>query len=175
MFDTNTQYALNKRNPKAIVYIDAFGEKTEISADALGEEGFSKWKAMMDESLHEQELEDHIYHDHTISFGDFTLAGYTVPDHATVMMDAELHREREALKEQVGLAFFTRLTYTQQSRFWQNAVEGISTRKIATIEGASHQSVCESIERARKKILIFLQKGPCQNAIFAAYSEGVIN
>ena len=175
MFDTNTQYALNKRNPNAIVYIDAFGEKTEILADALGKEEFSKWKALIDDSLHKEEKEDHIYHDHTISVGDITLAGYTIPDHATVMMDAELHREREALKEQVGLAFFTRLTYTQQSRFWLNAVEGISTRKIATMEGATHQSVCESIERARKNILNFFEKGGCQNSIFAAYSEGAIN
>ena len=63
MFDTNTQYALNKRNPKAIIYIDAFGEQTEISPEALGEEVFAQWKTLIDTDLHEEEKADHIYHD----------------------------------------------------------------------------------------------------------------
>lgn len=175
MFDTNTQYALNKRNPKAIVYIDAFGEKTEISADALGKEDFSKWKAMMDESLHKQELEDHIYHDHTISFGDISLAGYTVPDYETILIEAEERREREELKAQLGVAFFTCLSDIQQARLWLYAIEGFNTCQIAEMEGAAQQSVYESLERAQKNILKFLQKGPCKMSVFAAYSEGAIN
>ena len=175
MFDANTQYALNKRNANAIVYVDAFGEKTEISPEALGEEEFTRWKALIDAELHEQEKEDHIYHDHTISFGDLALTGYTIPDHATVMMEAEERREREELKEQLGLAFFTCLSDIQQARMWLYAIEGFNTCQIAELEGAAQQSVYESLERARKNILKFLQKGPCKMSIFAAYSEGVIN
>ena len=65
MFDTNTQYALNKRNANAIVYVDAFGEKTEISTEALVEDEFAKWKALIDAELHVEEKEDHVYHNHT--------------------------------------------------------------------------------------------------------------
>lgn len=175
MFDTNTQYALNKRNANAIVYVDAFGEKTEISPAALGEAEFARWKALIDAELHAEEKEDHIYHNHTISFSDLALAGYTVPDHATVMMEAEEHRERNEFKELLGIAFFTCLSEVQQERMWLYAIDGFNTCQIAEMEGAAQQSVYESLERARKNILKFLQKGPCKTAIFPAYSEGVIN
>lgn len=175
MFDTNTQYALNKRNANAIVYVDAFGEKTEISPEALGEDEFARWKALIDAELHDEEKEDHIYHNHTISFSDLALAGYTVPDHATVMMEAEEYRERNEFKELLGIAFFTCLSEVQQERMWLYAIDGFNTCQIAEMEGAAQQSVYESLERARKNILKFLQKGPCKTAIFPAYSEGVIN
>lgn len=175
MFDTNTQYALNKRNANAIMYVDVFGEKTEISPETLGEEEFARWKALMDAELHEEEKEDHLYHDHTISFGDLALAGYTVPDHATVMMEAEEHREREELKDQLGIAFFTCLSDIQQARMWLYAIEGMTTYQISEIEGATRQAVCASLIKARKNILNFFKKGGCQNAIFAAYSEGIIS
>ena len=175
MFDTNTQYALNKRNANAIVYIDAFGEKAEISSEALGEEEFARWKALMDAELHEEEKEDHIYHDHTISFGDLSLAGYTVPDHETVMIEAEERREREELKEQLGIAFFTCLSDIQQARMWLHAIEGFTTREIAALEYVSQKNIVTSIAKARKNILTFLVKGGYQNPIFAAYSEGTIN
>jgi predicted DNA-binding protein YlxM (UPF0122 family) len=175
MFDTNTQYALNKRNANAIVYIDAFGDKTEISPKSLGEDEFARWKALMDAELHEEEKGDHLYHDHTISFGDISLAGYTVPDYETILIEAEERREREELKAQLGVAFFTCLSDIQQARLWLYAIEGFNTCQIAEIEGAAQQSVYESLERAQKNILKFLQKGPCKMSIFAAYSEGAIN
>ena len=175
MFDTNTQYALNKRNANAIVYVDAFGEKTEISPEALGEEEFDRWKALMDAELHEEEKEDHIYHDHTISFGDISLAGYTVPDYETILIEAEERREREEIKAQLGVAFFTCLSDIQQARLWLYAIEGMTTYQISDIEGATRQAVCASLIKARKNILNFFEKGGCQNGIFAAYSEGVIN
>ncbi len=175
MFDTNTQYALNKRNANAIVYVDAFGEKTEISPKALGEDEFARWKALMDAELHEEEKEDHIYHDHTISFGDISLAGYTVPDYETILIEAEERREREEIKAQLGVAFFTCLSDIQQARLWLYAIEGMTTYQISDIEGATRQAVCASLIKARKNILNFFGKGGCQNGIFAAYSEGVIN
>ena len=175
MFDTNTQYALNKRNVNAIVYVDAFGEQTEISPEVLGEEEFAKWKVLMDAELHEEEKEDHIYHNHTISFSDLSLAGYTIPDHATVMMEAEEHREREVLKDQLGVAFFTCLSDIQQARMWLYAIEGFNTCQIASMEQVSQKNVYISIMKARKNILKFLEKGGYKTVVFPAYSEGVIN
>ena len=175
MFDTNTQYALNKRNANAIVYVDAFGEKTEISTEALGEDEFAKWKALIDAELHVEEKEDHVYRNHTISFSDLALERYTVPDHATVMMEAERSREREELKEQIGIAFFTCLTDIQQARMWLYAIEGMTLCQIALMEGVSHQKVHISISKARKNIIKFLEKGGCKMPVFPAYSEGVIN
>ena len=166
MFDTNTQYALNKRNVNAIVYIDAFGEETEISPETLGDEEFARWKALMDAELHEEEKENHIYRDHTISFEDLALAGYTVPDHATVMMEAEEHREREELKAQVVLGFFTCLSDNQQSRLWLYAIEDRNIYQIGEDEGVAPQAVWRSLQKARKNILNYLQKRGLINTAF---------
>lgn len=175
MFDTNTQYALNKRNANAIVYVDAFGEKTEISPEALGEASFAQWKALIDNDLHEEEKADHIYHDHIIPIGDLGLEGYAVPDHETFLIEEEERRERAELRTQAGIAFFTCLTDIQQERMWMFAIEGMTLRQIAAVEGVSHQKINTSIYKARKNILTFLQKGGCQMPVFAAYSERTIH
>ena len=47
MFDTNTQYALNKRTADAIVYVDAFGKRIEVTADGLDAEEFAIWKELL--------------------------------------------------------------------------------------------------------------------------------
>ena len=46
MFDPKSDYALNKKDPSAIVYIDAFGTLTRLTpADFSGPEEFQRWKA----------------------------------------------------------------------------------------------------------------------------------
>ena len=175
MFDTTTQYALNKRNKNAIVYVDVFGEKTEISLDTLGKEEFLKWKTMMDESLHREELENHIYYDHTIGLSDISLAEYAVPDYETILIEEEERREREELKQQVAIAFFSCLTDIQQERLWLHAIDGFSTRDVAELECVAQPAIIHSLNACKKKILAFLQNGGYQNPLLPAYSEGAIN
>ena len=175
MFDTNTQYALNKRTADAIVYVDAFGKRIEVTAEGLDAEEFAIWKELLDEDLHNTEKEDHIYHDHTISFDDQSLAGCTVSDYEAVIIEAEEQLEREILKRQLGTAFLTCLSDSQQERLWLYAIDGINTCQIASMEQVSQKNVYTSIMKARKNILKFLEKGGYKTAIFAAYSEGVIN
>ena len=175
MFYNQTQYALNLKEKAAIVYEDVFGEKIRITADMMGEETFAYWKIWMDKSLHEEACETHLYYDHTISMEDPSLIGVSLPDQETLRIEAEERQEREILKQQVALAFFTCLTDIQQARLWLYAVEGMTLCQIADIEGISHQKVHTSISKARKNIMNFLEKGGCKTAVFAAYSEGVIN
>ena len=175
MYYNQTQYALNLKEKTAIVYEDVFGEKIRITADMMGEDTFAYWKAWMDASLHEETLETHLYYDHTISMEDPSLAGVSLPDQETLLIEAEERQERENLKQQVAIAFFTCLTDTQQARLWLYAVEGMTLCQIAEMEGISHQKVSTSISKARKNILNFLEKGGCKTAVFPAYSEGTIN
>lgn len=174
MFYNQTQYALNLKEKTAIVYEDVFGEKIRITADMLGEEAFAYWKAWMDDSLHEEALETHLYYDHTISMEDPSLVGVSLPDQETLLVEAEELREREALKQQVSIAFFTCLTDIQQERMWLYAIEGKNTCQIAEIENVAQKNVYMSIVKARKNILTFLEKGGYKMPVFAAYSEGPI-
>ena len=174
MFYNQTQYAINLKEKDAIVYEDVFGERIRITADIIGEEAFAYWKNWMDESLHEDALETHLYYDHTISMEDPSLIGVSLPDHETLMIEAEERQNREKLKQQVAIAFFTCLTDIQQARMWLYAIEGLTTREIASLEKVSQKNVVISITKARKNILSFLEKGGYQNPYFAAYSEGAI-
>ena len=174
MFYNQTQYAINLKETDAIVYEDVFGERIRITADIIGEEAFAYWKNWMDESLHEEALETHLYYDHTISMEDPSLIGVSLPDHETLMIEAEERQNREKLKQQVATAFFTCLTDIQQARMWLYAVEGYNTCQIAEMEKVSQKNVYISIMKARKNILKFLEKGGYKTAVFAAYSEGAI-
>ena len=84
-----------------------------------------------------------------------------------MLIEAEERQERENLKQQVAIAFFTCLTDTQQARLWLYAVEGMTLCQIAEMEGISHQKVSTSISKARKNILNFLEKGGVQNRGFS--------
>lgn len=103
MFYNQTQYALNLKEKTAIVYEDVFGERIRITADMVGENDFAHWKDWMDESLHEEAREMHLYYDHTISMEDPSLIGVAIPDQEILLIEAEEQQEREALKQQVAI------------------------------------------------------------------------
>lgn len=51
-----------------------------------------------------------------------------------------------------------KLTEVQRRRFILHIFGGVSTREIARREGVSHQSVCESLAWANKKLKKFFRK-----------------
>lgn len=174
MHYNETPHALNLKEKDAIVYVDVFGEIIQVTAESLGREEFKKWKEWSDEDFHEEAKEEHIYRNHTVSIEGISSAKYAVPDHETLMIEEEERREREALKQQIEVAFFACLTDIQQTRLWLYAIEGMSSYRISEVEGATRQAVCASLNKARKNIISFLEKRGCQLPCLPAYSEGVI-
>ena len=68
MFDRMSEYALNKKDKEAIIYLDAFGNITRLTVeDFSGAEEFQKWKEWLDMKNHLDEKEEHIHSNHTIS------------------------------------------------------------------------------------------------------------
>lgn len=66
MFDNKSIYALNKKDPDAIVYRDADGYIRRLTrTDFSSEEEFLKWKAWSDENYHDAEKREHIHSDNT--------------------------------------------------------------------------------------------------------------
>lgn len=60
MFDRNSDYALNKKDPYAIVCKSATGIHIRLTrADFSSEEEFEKWKRWSDENYHAIEKADH--------------------------------------------------------------------------------------------------------------------
>lgn len=68
MFDRNSDYALNKKDPDAIVCKSATGIHIRLTrADFSSAEEFEKWKRWSDENYHAIEKADHRYSNRTIS------------------------------------------------------------------------------------------------------------
>lgn len=68
MFNRKSSYALNKKDPNAIVYMDANEAIIRLTReDFASEEEFLKWKSLSDADYHASEKEDHVYANHTLA------------------------------------------------------------------------------------------------------------
>ena len=57
MFDKKSSYALNKKDPDAIVYTDADGHRIRLTREDFDTEAdFLKWKTWSDEDYHGEEM-----------------------------------------------------------------------------------------------------------------------
>ena len=66
MFNRKSSYALNKKDPNAIVYMDANEAIIRLTReDFASEEEFLKWKSLSDADYHASEKEDHVYANHS--------------------------------------------------------------------------------------------------------------
>lgn len=151
MFNYKTEYALNKKEPMAIVYQDAYGNFIRLTeTDFKSMEEFQYWKTLLDDSSHEEEKAEHIHWNHTISSTGFEEYLETIP-----APDGQELEQGTVLAQIKGV-----LTQTQFRRLWMYAVDGQTLAHIAKHEGAAILSVYESIEGAKKKILSFFAKHP---------------
>ena len=158
MFNTASDYAINKKNPHAIIYTDAKGNTTVLTQkDFATEEDFYYWKRLSDEDYRKVDIEEHKIAKRTISLSSLP------PEYLVVMSeeDNQISRisnfEREAIKQLLMVSLKACLTKSQRNRLWLHYVEGITLEEIAKREGVSFQGIQQSIVRARKNILIFLQ------------------
>ena len=151
MLKYKTEYALNKKDPLAIVYQDAYGNIIRLKeADFESKEEFQYWKTLLDDSSHEEEKAEHIHWNHTISSTGFEEYLETIPS-----PDGLESEQDTVLAQMKGI-----LTQTQFRRLWMYAAKGQTLAYIAKHEGAAIPSVYESVEGAKKKILNFFAKYP---------------
>ena len=73
MFNRKRSYALNKKVPNAIVYMDANEAIIRLTReDFASEEEFLKWKSLADADYHASEKEDHVYANHTLALDELS-------------------------------------------------------------------------------------------------------
>ena len=155
-----SDYALNK-NRKGIVYRNADGSTLEITFGKIAEgkpqftyEDFQKLKQFSDQIYLEQVKADGRY-------SYYVKGSYNkIPDSAwlaTKSLEEELFGDAPDLPsaEKVRKIAGEVLTPTQKRRFLMY-LEGLTTVKIAEIEGCSQNAVWESLKLAQKKIKKFL-------------------
>lgn len=90
-FNRISIYALNKKDPDAVVYPTADGKTVRVTReDFPSEADFLAFKAWSDENFHEEENLDHRESNHTLSIE--TLIAYIVSMHYIVSVVANFRK-----------------------------------------------------------------------------------
>ena len=154
MFDPKSDYALNKKDPSAIVYIDAFGTLTRLTpADFSDPEEFQRWKAWSDESYHQIENAGIAFSKHTLSLYGLSETVIAVQSPEDTLIDTLEQQEREEMRRMLIDGLDSCLTPAQRRRLWLYCVDGLTVRQIAMAEGVQHPSIIECLAAAKKKLL----------------------
>ena len=153
MFNRKSIYALNKKDPNAIVYTDADGNLIRLTRDDFAsEEEFLRWKGWSDENFHAEDKRDVVEDKHGISLDDLSEEALAMPavDAVIESIHAQAEEKRKAAERVMQLKEI--LTETQFHRLWMYCVKGLDTYEIAVMEKTSHQAVSKSITGAMKII-----------------------
>ena len=156
MVNKNSIYALNKKDPDAIVYPSANGKLIRVTReDFPSEEEFLAFKKWSDENFHEEEKLDHREANHILAVDDLSEAALAVPA-ADVIMERQHERaEKRRIASDMVVKLKDKLTDIQFRRLWMYHVEGKTEEEIAEIEGVAQQQVSKAILAAEKKIKKF--------------------
>jgi len=166
MFDKKSDYALNKREKNAIVYISVTGPALLTRADFASEDEFIRWKHWSDSDYHTTEKSGRGYYDNGLPLADeyldLIVSVPSVEDELfQKLAEAEADAERARTCALLMVQIRSCLTQKQYRRLWLLCVEGMSVEAIAAMEGVTHQNVSKSIIKARKnfkKILAYKGK-----------------
>ena len=156
MFNRKSSYALNKKDPNAIVYIDANDVIIRLTReDFASEEEFLKWKVWSDKSYHIEDKRDVVDGKRLVPIDDLSEAALAVPG-----IDAVMEHQRKRLEDRSHAVAMVaqireKLTATQFRRLWMYYVGGMTVDEIGRLEGIRHQNISKSISSAMKKIKKF--------------------
>lgn len=153
MFNRKSSYALNKKDPDAIVYMDANEAIIRLTReDFASEEEFLKWKSWSDQNYHTEDNRDVVEGKHNTPIDDLSEAAFSIPAIDVVMERKHEKAERRRVASVMVSQIRDKLTETQFRRLWMYYVDGMTVDEIGRIEGISHQNISKSIGAAMKKI-----------------------
>ena len=161
MFNKTSIYLLNKCDADAIVYPSVTGETFRITReDFPTEEAFLEFKAWSDEDFRKEDNSDVVEDKRRVSIDSISEAALSVPSVDVIMERLHLRAENRKAASEMVLKIKDELTETQFRRLWLHEVEGRTLEEIATTERVAFQSVHESIESAKNKIVKKFKKTP---------------
>ena len=156
MFNTNSDYVINKLDTDAIVCRSVTGPLLRITReDFSSDEEFEKWKLWSDTNYHETELRDRAYSDRKTESSIARYIEAQDADWLTMELKAAEQNQHAQLIERMRCF----LTDIQFKRIWQRFAVGLELADIAGSEGVSITAVASSIERAVKKLSQLRRRG----------------
>ena len=151
MFDTKSDYALNKKDKDAIVCPSVTGVHTRlVREDFDSEEEFLYWKAVSDGDYRKIEAACRDYNDNCIRLTADRTTGESIED---VLLAPLLKTERAEQRAALLMRVKTLLTKKQYRRMWMFLVDGLTVERIAQRDGVTHQSISECLALAWERIV----------------------
>lgn len=150
MFDTHSDYALNKADKSAIVCASVTGEDTRLTrGDFSSDEEFAFWKSWSDDDYHETELAGRS-DDDCFSFEAQRDTAVLSAEEAyfTAYIAAEQKKRQQQMFEEAK----ARLTPIQFRRLWLHYVENLSLEQIADMDGVTTRRIYQSIREAKSRL-----------------------
>ena len=159
MFDSKSDYALNKKELEAIVCKSVEGVHIRLThKDFASEEEFLRWKAWSDSDYHDTEKAGRDYYDYGLPL-DAGMDIGSVPSSETIFFDAieNAAAEEELTQKNIRLIsqLKSELTETQYRHLWMYHALGMTVEEISAAEGTTHQNISKNIRAAWKKIKKF--------------------
>lgn len=158
MFDRKSDYALNKKDPDAIVFKTADGAYIRLHReDFSSEEEFLKWKGWSDEDYRVVDVRNNAYTKLTVSLERIPeQIGALSPEQFLIEQYDQLDREQFCRLLLEGIN--TCLSEPQRRRLLKYYFEGQTEVEIAAAEGGSQPKIAESIWRAKENLKKFFKK-----------------
>ena len=164
MFDTKSDFALNKFDRDAIVCRRVTGVHIRLTrADFASEEEFLRWKVWSDGDYYDTEKDGRDFYDNGIPLDPRVDKLGAVPSIEAGILaaldaaeaSAEQAQRTAVLMEQIKAC----LTETQYRRLWMFHARKMNVTAIARAEGISKASASRSISAALKNISNFFPEG----------------
>ena len=153
MYIVNPLHSTNKNDSDAIVFPDAFGRGVRITAtDFSSQDEFEKWKLLLDADAHQEQNEDHIFYNHTVSLSTISEDKFPIPSVEETMILDCIESGNRHRKEKLLIMVKECLTNTQYQRLLLYYGNGLTETEIAQQYGVTQQSVSENILAAIKKL-----------------------
>lgn len=149
MFDTKSDYSLNKSDPEAIVCRSADGVHIRLTRENFdSDEEFLRWKNWSDDDYHTMVKTGRGYDDNCISL--IEAADAKLPSAEEVMLAPILEAESAEHRAALLKAVRSNLTNKQYRRLRMYYLDGMTEAEIARHEGVGQPRICNSLNAAKK-------------------------
>lgn len=157
MFDRKSDYAINKKDPDAIVCKSVTDVHIRLTrADFSSEEEFQKWKAWSDQDYRETETAGRCFYDNNLPLDERFMADE--PSMEELLLEAVEQTERDAARAAMVEQIRSSLTEKQFRRLCLYYLHGMTETKIGKVEGVGQRRIAASLARGRKALKKILRE-----------------
>ena len=149
MFDRKSDYAMNKKDPDAIICKSVTDVHIRLTrADFSSDEEFQEWKAWSDQDYRDTEAAGRSFYDNSLPLDDrFVSADSSMEE---LLLETVEQAERDAACAALVEQIRNRLTEKQLRRLRLYYLHGMTEAEIGKLEGVGQRRIATSLASGRK-------------------------